>query len=295
MIKLEQVSTERLIRSLKHSYFCNRKPQTKKEVERYRSYEVLVKYNITNYGQLKEYIESGLLEFQLDCFKKTLLEVEVALIEACRNGNEPVLFPTEDYQGYDIDREVLDITDKGTNGSALLYGNILAKGTCQRNALRSYSMYELKQMLNNVVVTSCKVRGENALVHNLREFGNESAMKVCDAINFYERQVIRQASEYKWCRDVNLFGIDKDLKTEAAKEQIDEVMMYLLDNATECVWGPFTEKQKKLLDKAVRGSINYESQIAYDNIVDTISNYTTLGELEEGLVRTRVINRFIKK
>ncbi|MBE6156708.1 MAG: hypothetical protein E7161_03070 [Firmicutes bacterium] len=294
MIKLEQVSTARLIDYLRYSYVHNRKPQTQREIEINRCYEVLIKYNITNFGQLKDYIDSGLVEFQIEYLKKSLLEIEIAVFEAARTGNEPVLYSADDYAEFDTDRETLNITDKETNGGILLCGNILSRRTSQRNVLKTYSIYELKQLLNNVVVTRCKFRGENALVHNLKEVSDEAALRVRDAINFYERQVIRQADEYQWSRGVNLFRIDKDLKIEAIKEQIYDVIMYLLDNAEECVWGTFTANQKRLLDKSIHGSRNYEAQTAHDNMVEAISNYTTLGELEEGLVRTRVINRFIK-
>lgn len=59
--------------------------------------------------------------------------------------------------------------------------------------------------------------------------------------------------------------------------------------------GPLTEKQKLLFEKAIKGVKTREGIIARDNLIDVISNYTTLGELEEGIVRTRTINRFIKK
>jgi len=293
MIKLEQVSTALDIKYLSYKFRHNHDDLAEVELERKKCYESLKYYNVTNYGQLKELVESGNPDFQYDYFKSRLMSVEISILQS--SNAKLVVYPTDDYESVEFDRERLIRTDLANKGDVLLFDNILKLYGVKKGGIRYYSIHELKQMLNNVVVDNYAVRIENALVNNIRGFGHTSAQKLRDSINFYEQQVVRQANEYRWSEDENLFLIDKDYRLEATKEQIDEIIMYLSDNAEECIWGILTQSQKESLIKAVKGSKKRECFLALSCIINNISNYVTLGELEEGLVRTRVINRFIKK
>lgn len=291
MVTLNQISTASLINRLIYSYYSGKQNLSIKEQEKKSSYEALVKYNVTNYGQLKDLIESGNLEFQIEYLIEALKQAEIALISA--SGIAPV-YENFYCNGSKISEETMMQTDMDTNADVLILGNILKKNFNQKDILKHYSIYFIKQMLSNYSIGSLG-RIENAYVHNSKFFGESSPEKIISAINLYEQQVVRQAIKYPWCKNVGVFSIDKDYKLQATEEQISEIMRYLIDSTSECIWGPLTEKQKLLFEKAIKGVKTREGIIVRDNLIDVISNYTTLGELEEGIVRTRTINKFIKK
>ena len=119
-------------------------------------------------------------------------------------------------------------------------------------------------------------------------------MKVQNMINFYEEQVIRQAKETGKL-GVNLFDLNKNEKREIVEKDINEIIEYLLDNAEVCVWGPLSVTSRNVLNGVLDNSKSIRAYNAKYGLIDAISDYTTLSEVEDGLVRKRVLDRFIVK
>lgn len=291
MIKLEQVSTEKLIASIKYAQF----DESKTDIA--NCYNLLMDYNITNFQELRDLIESGHQDFQCAFFKGALMDTEYCLLIANYNDREIEIYPPIDYNDSISDKEVLNYTDLSTNGTVLLIGNPLIHNNLQKGAISNYSVYALKQMLNSVVVGPKSVN--NALIGTIKQMGTNGVLGIRNAINLYTSQVERVYYEYKYLRKanlehINLFSIDEQLKLKLAEKQIDEILLYLLDNGHQFIWGSLSDNQKKTLRSALEGNNNRKAIIARECMINIISNYTTLGELEEGIVRTRVINRFIR-
>jgi len=288
---LKQISIIGLIKKLMPIYYSKKKSYSIKEQEKIASYEALIKYNVTNYGDLKDLIKSGILEFQTDYLENALQEAEIALMTASGNAKT---YENSFYIDSEIDEETLLQTDIETKADVLLLSDIFRTNGNQISTLRYYSINFLKEMLKNYSISSFG-KIENSYISNIRSFGNISVNRLNSAIEFYEQQVIRQAELYPWCKKVDVFSLDKEYREEATEEQIDETARYLIDNATECVWGNLNSKQKRLLEKIIKGYMTSNVMAAKQNLIDTISNYSTLSELETGLVRSRTIDRFIKK
>ena len=73
------------------------------------------------------------------------------------------------------------------------------------------------------------------------------------------------------------------------------VVLYLICNSNdEFVWGSLSDIQKRMLCSCALKH-NSRDKIVREHLIDIISNYTTLTELEKGVTKTRVLNRFIKK
>ena len=72
--------------------------------------------------------------------------------------------------------------------------------------------------------------------------------------------------------------------------------MYLIYNTEErTIWGELTESQKKLYISSVINNKKRDT-IIKDRMIDIISNYTTLPELEKVVDGNRkVLKRFIEK
>ena len=282
MVKLEHVSTERIFNYAKN---FKEKDMTAKTI-----YEVFVKYDIRDYQRLKDLLNSQKEEFQSVSYflKRRLYEVEMELKKKNELDVEPEIFTFQAYQNSNIDIETLKLTDRENNGNVLLYSCPTIKGGARINILKTLSIDEIKNLASHLN----QYHFNNALSMK-RNFGIDTVKRVADVVKFYEKQVLRQAKETEE-RDINLFLLNKDAKDEIVESQFKEIIEYLLDNAEQCIWGNLTSSKKIQMLRtinAIRGGILEDRR----RLVNAISNYTTLSELEQGVVKKRTLDRFIVK
>ena len=126
----------------------------------------------------------------------------------------------------------------------------------------------------------------------IRSFGSATGQKVVDAIKFYEQQVLRQAAETEE-RGINLFMLNKKEKDEIVESEIKYIAEYLIDNAKTLVWGNLTDTQKQRIMSAVLSTKGEYTQQDKKALINAISNYTTLSELEQGVIKKKTLDRFI--
>jgi len=232
-----------------------------------------------------------------DCIKlskEVLKFLNAEIIEIVRDielanisDSQPEIFTYDIYENSDINTEILKLTDRYNNGDVLLYSSPFVRGGARINKLKIMSIEEIKHLSGHLSGYNLK----NALTIK-RNFGIDTVKKVADCVKFYEEQVLRQASEMD-INDGNLFMLNKKEKDEIVESQFKEIVEYILDNADVCVWGNLPSSQKILMIRtifAVRGE-----QILQDRqrLINVISNYTTLSELEKGVVKNRTLDRFI--
>lgn len=282
MVKLEHVSTERIFNYAKN---FKEKDMTAKTI-----YEVFVKYDIRDYQRLKDLLNSQKEEFQSVSYflKRRLYEVEMELKKKNELDVEPEIFTFQTYQNSNIDIETLKLTDRENNGNVLLYSCPTIKGGARINILKTLSIDEIKNLASHLN----QYHFNNALSMK-RNFGIDTVKRVVDVVKFYEEQVLRQAKETEE-RGINLFSLNKDAKDEIVESQFKEIIEYLLDNAEQCIWGNLTSSKKIQMLRtinAIRGGILEDRR----RLVNAISNYTTLSELEQGVVKKRTLDRFIVK
>jgi len=298
MILLEQVSIASLKKYASYGYFLGKGIiKNNQEELQSRIYELICKYNITNYHELKNLIESGNPDFNILFLKNHIIYVEKILSRLNERNVSPILYPCNNYEGFDYDRDTLLLTDNSVTGDKLLFVNPLTDGMLKRK-LEAYTIHDLKMLLNQVAIVQTyglnKNNGQNAFVNHSYDFGDDYALKIKNMINFYEEQVMRQAIE-TGLTDVNLFALNKEVKSRFVEEQINEIIEYLLDSAEVCVWGELSKTSKDNLSRVLKNSVSYKAINAKYGLIDAISDYTTLSEVEEGLVRKRTIDRFIVK
>ena len=203
-------------------------------------------------------------------------------------GAEPKIFTFPTYQNSNIDIETLKLTDRENTGNVLLYSCPTIRGGARINTLKTLSIDEIKNLASHL----SQYHFYNALSMK-KNFGIDTVKRVVDVVKFYEEQVLRQAKETEE-RNINLFLLNKDAKDEIVESQFKEIIEYLLDNAEQCIWGnlPSSKKIQMLRTiNAIRGGILEDRR----RLVNAISNYTTLSELEQGVVKKRTLDRFIVK
>lgn len=282
MIKLKHVSTEIIFDYVKRYKEENLTLKT--------IYDLFVKYDIQDYQKLKDLLNEHKEEFKSvsNVLREELYKVELRLKYKNENDIEPEIFTFSTYKDSNVDIETLKLTDKSNNGDVLLYCCPTTRGGTRINQLKTMSIEEIKNLASHLTQYSL----DNAL--SLKNcFGIDTVKRVVDVIKYYDEQVLRQAQETDE-KDINLFLLNKEAKDEIVESQYKEIIEYLLDNAEQCIWGNLPPSKKADFLRTinpVRGTgIEYRKRL-----VNAISNYTTLSELEQGLIKKRTIDRFIVK
>lgn len=283
MIELEHVSTERIFDEVKN---FKEEDLTSKTI-----YELFKKYDIQDYQRLKDLLNCKKEEFESISYilKNELYKIELRLKNKNEIDIEPEIFTFSNYQNSNIDIETLKLTDRVNNGNILLYSCPTTRGGTRINKLKTMSIAELKNLSSHL----SQYRFDNALCTK-SYFGIDTVKRVVDVIKFYEEQVLRQAKETEE-RDINLFLLNKEAKDEIVELQFNEIIEYLVDNAEQCIWGNLPSSKKLQLLRIIKAGKRENAIEDRKRLVNAISNYTTLSELEQGVVKKRTLNRFIIK
>lgn len=282
MIKLEDISIYRFKAGL---FFEYRK-----------LFELLENYNVENYQQLSnliEYCDSIELDY-LILLKKELTKV----IEQIQRLNKLDINYKNDtcfyslFDNTEIDKFSLEKTDKEILCNRLIFLNPNSFYTSVKmNDFFCFSVYQTKSMINKYWFSDNSKKIQNALIANIRGFGANDIKKVRQAIVYYEQQVIRQAME---CRldNVNYFDLNKKEKEMIINDNYKEIIEYLVSVANVCIWGNLTDSNKKRLLKSI-STKGFELGIIRENYINILSDYTTLSELENGKISSKILQRFI--
>lgn len=281
MIKLENVSTWRFLSYAKTLSSYN---------EGYkRVYNLLIQFGIKDYQMLKDLLDSDNKEsIELrSILELELINVENKIKDANILGMEPEIFVFDDYNSSFVDDITLQKTDKLNGGDALLIVSPIGRRGAIGGQLQQMSIEMVKYLLSHLDSDTLN----NALTIK-RSFGIETVKKVVEKIQLYNEQVLRQASDVRE-NGINLFFANKSMKDKIVCEQLKDIVEYILDNASECVWGKLSDTQKLKMMSAVlpkRGEcINMDKKC----LIDVISNYTTLSELKQGVIKKKTLDRFI--
>jgi len=280
MIKLEDISIKPLV-----SY-----AQDMGRVNEMWQYLYKLLYDVSDYQKLKELLDSNSSDLQYESVLKYLRD-ELEMVERnIKNANvegrclEIFKFDNEVSM---IDKNTLQITDDENTGVSLLYCSPMQRCGGKITRLNRLSVSEIKHMIGHV---------DNVYLKNMflsmRGIGMETVRKLADSVKFYNKQLLRQSMETEE-RGINLFTFNKRLKDEIVESEIKEIVEYLVDNAKECVWGELSDTQKKHM---VMASLSYKGCYVQKDkkaLIDMVSDYTTLSELEQGVVRKRTLDRFI--
>lgn len=279
MIEFKDVSTDNLLEYLK---YCSKTKDEK------RLYLILNKLGIRNYEELEELFNSTSL------LKERIESLSERLMESNKKGIEPNIFTFDKTKKAHIDSRTRYITDKGNKGNVLLFSSPVRVGGDKDRYFRDMSMFDLKYLLTHVDDKNLS----NVFINNAKGFGEYNTGRLITAIDFYDRQVIRQA----W--DVGYYGLSRNLflindkeKEKIVREYFDSMAIYLAEHADECVWGELTSHDKERIIKAanLNNKSNNETIIVYKKLLDTFTNYMTLSELSDDKKRNKAIRRLIVK
>ena len=277
-IKLENLSTM----DLTHGVYGW--PKTGKEDQ--PIIEFLSKHNITNYKELEDVLNSDISE-KVDYFVLLTLRNQLATAKNkifdvnCYSKNVPEIFTFDTPQIFGIDDNTIHITDTKNKCSVLPYAHPFAYGAVL-NQLESISIEEAKKLLS-----TCYINEDYKLANSItckRHIGSTKATEIAELIKFYDEQVIRQKIAHKDARDCDLFGLDRNFKMVKVTDQLKDIVEYLFDEADELTCGKLTKTSKEKIASASISTRGEYIQRTRTNLILMLANYTTLQELETGIL-----------
>lgn len=243
--------------------------------------------SVEDFQALKELLESGKRVYGRDFLEKQLAEKEVAIERLNIAGVEPKIFLPNDYNGMDIDDKSIKKTENKTKASVLAYRNPAICNVGKKGRISKLSIHELKHLLSHISFRTY----QNEFLSIYRGYSENDAKKIITALNFFEEQIQRQALA-TGKTDTNLFVIDGEEKRAIVEEDIRDIVEYFTDTSDTYIWGKLTLAQKRLLAESVHGKNTNKHQIVRNNMIDLIANYTTLGEIQDG-IKLKTLDRFV--
>lgn len=254
--------------------------------------DLFKKLNIKTIGDLKHVLNEKPITFSMyanNMFAKkycheVLLKTEVLERKYSLIENSSILFQNLDM----ISVFTRQSSEDKTKGDELILYSLVGQDTNYTfNALFNLNVSEIKRLFYYHNSSS------KPLILEARKIGQKNLQAIINAINFFDDQLIRQNEEEHNFGD-DLFHLNYEEKKAIVLEEIAAYIDYLEENAKECVWGINNETKirymrKSLISKSASAIRNKE------RMINTFANYTTLSELENGVVKNKTLDRFIIK
>lgn len=178
------------------------------------------------------------------------------------------------------------ISEEKTKGDELILDALVGKD-------RRYSFYFLLNLPVSIIKQLFYYQNSSSkpLILEAYKIGLKNLQYIINAINLFDEQLIRQNKEKHNFGD-DLFHLNYDAKKDIVIEEVESYIDYLEENAKVCVWGVNSETKIKFMreafiSKSVAAIRNKE------RLINTFTNYTTLTELENGIIKNKTLDRFI--
>lgn len=255
------------------------------------------KSGVDNYQQLYDLIANKNTEFYP--YIKDLVKTECNMAKANKLGKKPILYPTLQYKTLGLSEDktkALEETDEKTSAANLLCFNPLSEYSVKRNKLSMFSISEVKYLLGHCVVNYDPIYGQNALIHYMRNIGEKNVKEILQAIEIYEEQIFSQLSEPNDLElEYGLFYKDYYEKNLLVQYNIDEIVNFILDTDKKFIWGKMSNVQKRNLVECIKDNSTKKGIKLKTDFINMITNYTTLEDYENDIIKEKTLQRFIIK
>lgn len=178
------------------------------------------------------------------------------------------------------------ISEEKTKGSELILSSLVEQD-------KKYTYY----FLNDLNITQIKdmFRYQNStskpLILKAAKMGIKNFQVLINGINLFDEQLIRQSKEIDYFEG-DLFHLNYEEKKAIVLDELESYIDYLEKNAEFCVWGENNAVKIRLMREALI-SKSVAALRNKERLINTFTNYTTLSELEQGIVKNKTLNRFI--
>jgi len=238
--------------------------------------KTIMKHNLYSMEDLMNYINTH-REYGYQELQNRMNEAIRIIEENNKKGYEP--------ETYEYENKGIELVDKANKGRVLLLDNPTIEFQQTFYFVKTYSIDTIKR---NLKLT-------DKFGRNIMGLAPSSMNTLLKALQMYDEQVLRQEALIEK-RNYNIFMKYKKAKREIVKGLYLDIIMYLIDNTNErTIWGELTEEQKRLYISSTINSKQTDEMIR-NRMINIISNYTTLPELETLATGNRsILKRFIEK
>lgn len=196
---------------------------------------------------------------------------------------------TTPFQNLDIiSKEDKEMSEKSTKGKELILESLVGQwGRNAFNFLLDLPVSLIKQSFFYQNSTS------EPLILEAKKMGLYNLEVIKYAIKLFDEQLLRQ-NEEEHPFGADLFHLNYDEKRAIVIEELSSYIDYLEINADRCVWGD----NNKAKIRYMREALISKSVVAIRNkerMINTFTNYTTLTELEMGVIKNKTLDRFIRR
>lgn len=259
----------------------------KENLHRSELAKILKENFIYDYEALDCFIKSGHPDFQ----KKEFQNLINKQIERIKNFNK--CCKTKQVYSFEVPAKYsfdISFTDRSTKLSEIFIpANPYKPQSSYYLGKKDFFILDIKYLASKL-----DENGNNALIRMFKYMGDKRCKKLIWNIDFYNEQLIRTMDSYRIDPYENAFQKDLDLKIEWVTICLPKILEYLMSNGNDFIWGPISAKQKLDFENCFQ-SDTIQNKTLREFIISLVSRYTTLEENEIGLIRSRALDRFIKK
>ena len=282
MLTLYDISTYSYIKNGIKSMKCHGKDFFKAQL--------LIDNDITNYGLLEEYINSGIPEFKDQILIASLKSANTALDRMNnKKSNNRLMFSFPSYDFSIHSKDELNKTDKQVDSSSLILSSLKTNNSRLKNSLTGINIYYLKRLLE-----TSSLNDKNALFSYTNDISINNFHKIVRAVNFYDNQIMRATNSIpKGQLPDNIFTMDSLEKERIIDFRLDEIVNYIFSHKN-FIWGELNANQRDRYSKEILSPKTMQDRELKENFITIIRDYTTLEELQD-LELKPTLKRFIKR
>ncbi len=254
--------------------------------------EILCKYNNTDFERLCNHKKVKNLEDVFNIYKDYQGKERVMLdrdfhrlfkrlkITNLKDG-KPNVYEIDSYSD-----DSLYYNDMLNKGNILIFDTPTSKVSHTYDDVKKMKISDIKYDISH-----CMINGHSYLEFICNRIGGEKLLIIQRALNNYVAQIERQALLTD-DRNINLFTYQKAEKVKVISDMIGDLILYLIDNSSELLWGQLNEFRYNLYKSSIHNNLLKDREIR-EAIIEYISNYVTLEEAYNLLNDKKILKRFI--
>lgn len=252
--------------------------------------QLLMDFGINNCADLYEHIKSGDSRFQKPIFLRI---VSLSLDNLRKIGiskKEPAIYTFDNYDRFPTLKKVLEKSDSHVSCEELpIFTPIELNHRALKIRVEDINIARARELLGLIAPDT-----RNALVNLLPNLNGERLKDIANGIKFYEEQIIRIVESCPTIINYNgiIFYKDAEKKRQIIEPILEDVILYISSLGEDFIWGRLSDKSKAKLLSSVKRKSDMQKTII-ESFISLITNYVTLQEMEEGIIESGVLKRFV--
>ena len=226
-------------------------------------------------------------ELDLSAIRDRIDSIKGIVRKSNEEGKEPIIYPIKSEKRY---KDVLgNYQDSLIKGDVLLLESPTIDQSVRYSDIHNMTIEEIVRRLLTVTPD-----GNNYLKESSKKLGKAKIKRIVDAINLYHEQMDRLSRFVPRSTAITMFEYQREEKRALVEEKYKAIVLRLILNTNEFVWGKLTRQEKEQLLSSIN-NYGYLDRFTKDRLIKNVADYTTLKELKRIEKNDyKVLQRFIK-